>query len=137
MRIDLMSRMKLESGGMAIISAEKLTDLIKEITGKDYDEYELLKLVMDHGGDMVTMEPYQEVSIGKIYTLDKDGTNSTIIRITPTINNSKRILKIGEKTAQEYCMQKTKELKVSSDDLGEFFIEQLENYKTEMLKSEN
>ena len=132
-----MSRMKLESGGMAIISAEKLTDLIKEITGKDYDEYELLKLVMDHGGDMVTMEPYQEVSIGKIYTLDKDGTNSTIIRITPTINNSKRILKIGEKTAQEYCMQKTKELKVSSDDLGEFFIEQLENYKTEMLKSEN
>jgi hypothetical protein len=136
MRIDLMSRMKLESGGIAIISAERLTDLIKEVTGKDYDEYQLLKLVMDHGGDMITMEPYQEISVGKIYTIDKDGTNSTIVRITPTINNSKRILKIGEKTAQEYCMQKTKELNVKGDDLGEFFIEQLKNYKTEMLSGE-
>jgi len=136
MRIDLMSRMKLESGGIAIISAEKLTDLINELTGKQYDEYELMKLIVDHDGDMVTMEPYQEISIGKIYTLDNDGGNSTIIRITPTVNNSKRVLKIGEKTAQEYCIEKRKELNVSGDDIGQFFVEQLKNYKTEMLNGE-
>lgn len=138
MRIDLMSRMNLVSGGLVVISAEDLAKFVKELTGKDYDEYELLKMVVDHNGDMVMMEPYQEISVGKVYTLDKDGGNSTIIRITPTINNSKRVLNIGEKTAQEYCTQKRKDMNVTSDDMNfvEFLSKQLDNYKREMLSGE-
>ena len=136
MRIDVQSRVNVHSGSLAIIPIENLLDVINNLTNKNFDEFDIMKILIDNNGDCVSMEPVQEVTIGKIYTLDKDGGNSTIIRITPTINNSKRVLKIGEKTAQEYCMDKKKEFNVSQDDLGTFFCEQLENYKMEMLKGE-
>ena len=136
MRIDVQSRVNVHSGSLAIIPIENLLDVINNLTNKNFDEFDIMKILIDNNGDCVSMEPVQEVTIGKIYTLDKDGGNSTIIRITPTINNSKRVLKIGEKTAQEYCMDKKKEFNISKDDLGTFFCEQLENYKMEMLKGE-
>lgn len=136
MRIDVQSRVNVHSGSLAIIPIENLLDVINNLTNKNFDEFDIMKILIDNNGDCVSMEPVQEVTIGKIYTLDKDGGNSTIIRITPTINNSKRVLKIGEKTAQEYCIDKKKEFNISQDDLGTFFCEQLENYKMEMLKGE-
>ena len=136
MRIDAQSRINLICGSLAIIPIENLLDIISNLTNKQLDEFDLMKLLIDNNGDCVSMEPLQEVTIGKLYTLDKDGGNSTIIRITPTINNSKRILEIGEKTAQEYCMDKKKQLNISENDLGEFFYKELENYKMEMLNGE-
>lgn len=136
MRIDVQSRINIQSGSLAIIPIENLVDVLNNLSNKEFDEFDVMKFLIDNNGDCVSMEPLQEVTIGKIYTLDKDGGNSTIIRITPTINNSKRVLKIGEKTAQEYCMDKKKEFNISQDDLGTFFCEQLENYKTEMLSGE-
>lgn len=137
MRIDLQSRINVHSGSLAIIPIENLLKIINGLTKRDFDEFDMMKFLIDNNGDCVSMEPLQEISIGKIYTLDKDGGNSTIIRITPTINNTKRILKIGEKTAQEYCISKKKEMNIQEDNIGEFFAEQLENYKREMLQSEN
>ena len=138
MRIDLMSRMKLESGSLVIMSMEGFQELIEKMTKKSFDEFKILKKVIDQGGDVVNIDPYQEVSIGKMFTLDKDGGNSTIIRIGPTINNSIRVLKRGEKTAQEYCMEKKEELssKIDMENIGTFFVEQIENYKREMLNGE-
>lgn len=133
MRIDLQSRINIHSGSLAIIPIENLVELLNNLTNKEFDEFDVMKLLIDNNGDCVSMEPLQEISIGKIYTLDTDGGNSTIIRITPTINNSKRVLNIGEKTAQEYCMSKKKELNIEDKDMGNFFAEQLENYKKEML----
>lgn len=133
MRIDLQSRINIHSGSLGIIPIENLVELLNNLTNKELDEFDVMKLLIDNNGDCVSMEPLQEISIGKIYTLDTDGGNSTIIRITPTINNSKRVLKIGEKTAQEYCMSKKKELNIEDKDIGNFFAEQLENYKKEML----
>jgi excinuclease UvrABC helicase subunit UvrB len=135
MRIDLMSRMNLESGSVVIMPMENFQKLIKRLTNKEYDEIQILKNVIDDGGDVVNIDPYQEVSIGKMFTLDKDGGNSTIIRIGPTINNSIRVLNRGEKTAEEYCMEKKNEF-VNLENMGEFFIKQIENYKREMLSGE-
>ena len=136
MRIDVQSRINVQSGSLAIIPIENLVDIINNLSRKEFDEFDIMKFLIDNNGDCVSMEPLQEVTVGKIYTLDKDGGNSTIIRITPTINNSKRILKIGEKTAQEYCLDKKKELNIKEEDLGNFFYKQLEKYKMEMLKGE-
>ena len=136
MRIDVQSRINVQSGSLAIIPIENLVDIINNLSRKEFDEFDIMKFLIDNNGDCVSMEPLQEVTVGKIYTLDKDGGNSTIIRITPTINNSKRILKIGEKTAQEYCLDKKKELNIKEEDLGNFFYKQLEKYKMEMLSGE-
>jgi len=136
MRIDVQSRINVQSGSLAIIPIENLVDIINNLSSKEFDEFDIMKFLIDNNGDCVSMEPLQEVTVGKIYTLDKDGGNSTIIRITPTINNSKRILKIGEKTAQEYCLDKKKELNIKEEDLGNFFYKQLEKYKMEMLSGE-
>lgn len=136
MRIDVQSRINTHSGSLAIIPIENLVEIFNNLSNKEFDEFDVMKFLIDNNGDCVSMEPLQEVTIGKVYTLDKDGGNSTIIRITPTINNSKRILKIGEKTAQEYCMDKKKEFNIDQEDLGKFFCEQLEKYKMEMLNGE-
>lgn len=137
MRIDVLSRIELKSGTLAVIQIEDLKKMIKNIKDEKIDEYELIKKVIESNGEIVTMDPCQEVSIGKMYTLDKDGGNSTILRIGPVINNSKRMLDIGEKTAQEYCIDKKNKSNVEISEIGKFFIKELENYKKEMLSNED
>ena len=138
MRIDIQSKIKLESGSLFIIQLEKLQFILEQLTGKSFDEYLTMKTVLDAGGDMISLEPYQEVNIGKMYTLNNDGTNTSLARIAPVITDFKRMLEIGENTAEEYCMQKEKELNFNSykNDIVGFFCDQIENYKKEMLGEE-
>ncbi len=136
MRIDILSRLKMESGLMVVIPIENLQKILQKETQKKYDDFKIMKTIVDNNGDVISLEPYQEVSVGKIFTIDKDGGNSTILRVAPVINNCIRVLEIGEKTAEEYCMMKKDEA-VNLENMAQFFVEQLENYKKEMLESEN
>lgn len=137
MRVDLQSRIKLDSGSLVIIPMENFQDILEIVSGKRYDDFETLKKVVDNNGDVIQLEPMEEISIGKLFTFDKDGGNSTILKIAPLINNYVRLLNDGEKTAQEYCMDKKKQMNIQDKDIVGFFTEQLKNYKKEMLGSED
>ena len=133
MRIDVLSRMSFKSGTLILIQIEDLKRLIDKKINKKIDEYEIICDVVENGGEMVSMDPYENVSIGKMYTLDEDGGNSTILRVGPVINKSKRLLDTGEKTAQEYCIHKKNKENIDMSEIGDFFMNELENYKREML----
>jgi hypothetical protein len=133
MRIDVLSRMSFKSGTLVLIQIEDLKKLIDKKDNKKIDEYEIIVNVLENNGEIVSMDPYENVSIGKMYTLDEDGGNSTILRVGPVINNSKRLLNIGEKTAQEYCIDKKNKENIDMNEIGSFFMKELENYKKEML----
>ena len=133
MRIDVLSRMSFKSGTLILIQIEDLKRLIDKKINKKIDEYEIICDVVENGGEMVSMDPYENVSIGKMYTLDEDGGNSTILRVGPVINKSKRLLDTGEKTAQEYCIHKKNKENIDMSEIGDFFMKELENYKREML----
>ena len=133
MRIDVLSRMSFKTGTLILIQIEDLKRLIDKKINKKIDEYEIICDVVENGGEMVSMDPYENVSIGKMYTLDEDGGNSTILRVGPVINKSKRLLDTGEKTAQEYCIHKKNKENIDMSEIGDFFMKELENYKREML----
>jgi hypothetical protein len=133
MRIDVLSRMSFKSGTLILIQIEDLKRLIDKKINKKIDEYEIICDVVENGGEMVGMDPYENVSIGKMYTLDEDGGNSTILRVGPVINKSRRLLNTGEKTAQEYCIYKKNKENIDMSEIGDFFMKELENYKKEML----
>ena len=138
MRIDIQNKIKVESGGICIIQMEKMQYILEQLTGKSFDEYSIMKIILDAGGDCTSMEPYQDVNIGKMYTLNKDGSNTTLIRLAPIVPEFKRMLKSGEQTCQEYCMQKRKESNINSyqEGLVDFLVDQMKNYKKEMLGEE-
>lgn len=137
MRIDVLSRMNFKSGTLVLIQIEDLKRMLEKKFDKKTDEYQIIENIIENNGEIVTMDPYENVSIGKMYTLDKDGGNSTILRVAPVINNSERLLNIGEKTAQEYCIDKQNKSKTKIEDIGSFYVKELENYKREMLLGEN
>jgi hypothetical protein len=72
MRIDVLSRMSFKSGTLILIQIEDLKRLIDKKINKKIDEYEIICDVVENGGEMVSMDPYENVSIGKMYTLDEE-----------------------------------------------------------------
>lgn len=140
-RKDKMSEIKLQSGGLVLISLEQIQYLLENLTGKNYDVFELFQMLRSFDGDIINMDMMENIVVECLYTLNTDGTNCKHVTISPVAEEKEtsRMIMEGEKTMEEYYMSETKRLKVNiSKNLG-FITEKCKEYKKLMLgkKHEN
>jgi len=103
----------------------------------DDKEIEVLKTVMDGGGDMLNLNQggiYEllNVEIHKKHMVDNDGVNIPVLEMKSGRGN--RFLMNGELTCEEYMLQRCKEINVKGAESLNHFNTFVEEYK-ELMKS--
>ena len=109
-RKDRLSEIKLVSGGLVMISLEQLEFLLKDLTGKSYDVFEIFTLIRGFDGDIINMDMMDTVVADCMYTLNTDGTNCKHVTLSPVAE---------EKETSRMIMEKEK-LKIVLELLDQF-----------------
>ena len=138
-RKDRLSEIKLVSGGLVMISLEQLEFLLKDLTGKSYDVFEIFTLIRGFDGDIINMDMMDTMVADCMYTLNTDGTNCKHVTLSPVAEEKEtsRMIMEGEQTMLEYYISETKRLKVNiSKNLG-FVTEKCNEYKKAMIGKKN
>lgn len=135
-RKDKLSEIKLESGGLVLISLEKIQDLFENLTGKHYDVFELFQMLRSFDGDIINMDMIETIVVEGLYTLNTDGTSCKHVTISPVAEDKEtfRMICEGEKTMEEYYISETKRLKVNILENFNFITEKCNEYKKSMLR---
>ena len=135
-RKDKLSEIKLQSGGLVLISLEQIQNLLENITGKHYDIFELFQMLRSFDGDIINMDMMETIIVEGLYTLNTDGTNCKHVTISPVAEDKEtsRMICEGEKTMEEYYLSETKRLKVNISKNFNFVTEKCNEYKKFMLR---
>ena len=138
-RKDMLSELKLISGGLAILPLESLNKLLENLTGKDYDIFEMFVMVRENDGDIINMDMMEKINVECMYTLNTDGTNSKYITISPDseIKETSRMIMEDEKTMEEYYLSELKRLNVNIVKNMGFLSEKCKENKKIMLETKN
>ena len=82
LRKDKLSEIKLQSGGLVLISLEQIQNLFENLTGKHYDIFELFQMLRSFDGDIINMDMMETIIVEGLYTLNTDGTNCKHVTIS-------------------------------------------------------
>jgi hypothetical protein len=128
-RSDLCNAISCESGTLVIIPIEKIESMFGI---HEEERIEFMKSVLDHGGDVLSIDPFSILEIRKRFSLNSDGTNNTIIQICPNLEEKDfvRLLEKEEPTLHEYFLLRKKELNIKIEDI----IGSISDLKEEYIK---
>lgn len=133
-RKDVISELKLISGGLVLMPIENFESLIKKYN-KKMKPFEILDVIEENGGDYISMDFRENIIVEALYTLNTDGSNSIFLHISPDSDQkeTKRMLYEDEQTMDEFIKEEVKIAKIKVEEHIEFVFEKKEEYIVSML----